>query len=89
MDRKFDFRALLIKIQDRLSKDDRHRLHFLVGDLIPRMQRDDVTLAGTLTVLESLFDRAAVNEDDLEFLIRIFSEIQFYDAVKLLQGLFI
>lgn len=88
MDRQFDFRALLVKIQDRLSNDDRHRLHFLVGDIIPRMQRENVTLAGTLTLLESLFDRAVINEDYLDFLIRIFTEIQCYDAVKRLQGLF-
>ena len=87
MDRQFDFRALLLKIQDRLSNDDRRRLHFLVGDIIPRMQREDVTLGGTLTVLESLFDRAVINEGDLNFLIRIFREIQCYDVVKRLQGL--
>jgi hypothetical protein len=89
MDRQFDFRALLLKIQDRLSNDDRHRLHFLVGDIIPRMQRENVTLAGTLTLLESLFDRAVINEDYLDFLIRIFCEIQCYDAVKRLQGLYL
>lgn len=89
MDRQFDFRALLLKIQDRLSNDDRHRLHFLVGDIIPRMQRENVTLAGTLNLLESLFDRAVINEDYLDFLIRIFTEIQCFDAVKRLQGQFI
>jgi hypothetical protein len=55
MDRQFDFRAFLLKIQDRLLNDDRHRLHFFVAAIIPRMQREDVTLAGTLTLLESLF----------------------------------
>jgi len=85
MERQLDFRALLLKIQDRLSNDDRHRLHFLVGDIIPRMQREDVTLAGTLTLLESLFDRAVISEDYLDFLIRIFREIQCYDAVKRLR----
>jgi hypothetical protein len=86
MDRKFDFRALLIQIQNRLSDDDRCRFHFLIGDIIPRHQRDDCTLSGTLTLLESLFDRAMISDDDLDFLLRVFREIQCYDAVKRLQG---
>jgi hypothetical protein len=89
MDRQIDFRALLLKIQDRLSNDDRRRLHFLMGDIIPRMQRDDTTLGGTLTVFESLFDRAIITEDYLDFLIRVFGEIQCHDAVKRLQGSFV
>lgn len=87
MDRAFDFRALLLQIQNRLSNDDRRRLHFLIGDIIPRHQRDDCTLGGTLTLLESLFDRALISEDYLEFLVRIFKEIQCHDAVRRLQGL--
>lgn len=86
MDRKFDFRALLIRIQDQLSDNDRRRFHFLIGDIIPRHQRDDCTLAGTLTLLESLFDRAIISEDYLDFLIRVFHHIQCHDAVKRLQG---
>lgn len=85
MDRKFDFRALLIRIQDQLSDNDRRRFHFLIGDIIPRHQRDDCTLGGTLTLLESLFDRAIINEDYLDFLIRVFHHIQCHDAVKRLQ----
>lgn len=86
MDRQFDFRVLLVQIQNRLSDDDRRRFHFLIGDIIPRHQRDDCTLGGTLTLLESLFDRALISEDYLEFLIRVFREIQCYDAVRRLQG---
>ena len=86
MDLTFDFRALLIQIQNRLSQDDRRRFHFLIGDVIPRHQRDDCTLGGTLTLLESLFDRALISEDYLEFLIRVFNEIQCYDAVNRLKG---
>lgn len=85
MDRAFDFRALLLQIQNRLSNDDRRRLHFLIGDIIPRHQREDCTLGGTLTLLESLFDRALISEDYLEFLVRIFKEIQCHDAVRRLQ----
>ena len=87
MDRGFDFRVLLIRIQDQLSDNDRRRFHFLIGDIIPRHQRDDCTLAGTLTLLESLFDRAVISEDYLDFLIRVFHQIQCHDAVKRLRGL--
>jgi hypothetical protein len=89
MDRRFDFKALLLKIQDRLSKEDRQRIHFLLSDILPRRQCEDVTLGGTLTLLESLFDHELISEDYVDFLIRIFREIQYHDAVKRLQGLFI
>jgi len=51
MDQQFDFRALLVKLQDCLSDNDRRRLHFIVGDTIPRHLRDDPTLGGTLSLL--------------------------------------
>lgn len=86
MDRQFYFRSLLLKIYNRLSKDDQHRFHFLVGDHIPRVQREDVTLPGTLAVFELLIDRALLNEDELDFLIQIFLQLRCYEAVKLLRG---
>ncbi len=87
MDEQFDFRALLIKLQDCLSDNDRRRLHFIVGDTIPRYLRDDSTLGGTLSLLESLFDRAIISEQDFDYLIHAFNEIQCYEAVKRLKGL--
>lgn len=40
------FRAIILKIQNRLSEDDRLRLHFFLGDDVPRIIRDDLSLRG-------------------------------------------
>ncbi len=86
MDEQFDFRALLLKLQDCLSENDRLRLHFLVGDMIPRQIRDDPTLGGTLHLLESLFDRGRIDSQDFTYLIDAFREIKCYAAVQRLKG---
>ncbi|CAF2626341.1 unnamed protein product [Rotaria sp. Silwood2] len=85
MDEQFDFRALLLKLQDYLSDNDRRRLHFIVGDTIPRHLRDDPTLGGTLSLLECLFDQAKISEQDFDYLICAFNEIHCYEGVKRLQ----
>jgi len=87
MDQQFDFRALLLKLQDCLSDNDRRRLHFIVGDTIPRHLRDDPTLGGTLSLLESLFDQAKISEQDFDYLIRAFNEIHCYEGVERLRGI--
>ena len=79
-------RGILVKLQDRLSDNDRKRLHFYLGNDIPRRIRDDPTLGGTLCLLESLFDQDKISEQDFTYLINAFDEIQCYDAVKLLRG---
>ncbi len=81
-----NFRAILVKLQDRLSDDDRKRLHFYLGNDVPRRIRDDPTLGGTLCLLESLFDQDKINEQDFTFLIHAFDGIQCYDAGDLLKG---
>ena len=86
MDQQFDFRALLVKLQDCLSDNDRRRLHFIVGDTIPRQLRDDPSLGGTLNLLETLFDQAKISEQDFNYLIQIFREIHCYEGVRRLQG---
>ncbi|CAF1003832.1 unnamed protein product [Adineta steineri] len=78
-------RAIILKLQDRLSNDDRKRLHFYLGNDVPRRIRDDPTLSGTLSLMDSLFDQDKVNEKDFTFLINAFDEIQCIDAVKLLR----
>ncbi|CAF1193664.1 unnamed protein product [Adineta steineri] len=78
-------RAIILKLQDRLSSDDRKRLHFYLGNDVPRRIRDDPTLSGTLSLMDSLFDQDKVNEKDFTFLINAFDEIQCIDAVKLLR----
>jgi hypothetical protein len=82
-------RALLVRLQDRLSEDDRRRFNFFLGDDVPRRFRDDPSLGGTLCIMESLFDQDKINEEDFSFLINAFDEIQCLDAVKLLRGNFV
>lgn len=79
-------RAIIIRLQDRLSDDDRRRLHFFFGNNVPRRIRDDPTLGGTLCLMESLFDQDKINENDVTFLIEAFEQIQCLDAAKLLRG---
>lgn len=79
-------RALILRLQDRLSEDDRRRLHFFLGNDVPRRVRDDPSLGGTLSLMESLFDQDKISEEDFTFLINAFDEIQCRDAVKLLRG---
>lgn len=80
-------RALILKLQDRLSDNDRIRLHFFLGNDVPRRIRDDPSLAGTLRLMDSLFDQDKINETDFSFLIHAFDQIQCSDAVKLLKGI--
>jgi hypothetical protein len=80
-------RGTILKLQDRLSNDDRKRLHFFLGNEVPRLIRDDSTLNGTLTLMESLFDQDKISEEDFAFLINAFDEIQCTDAVKILKGI--
>ncbi|CAF0728561.1 unnamed protein product [Adineta steineri] len=78
-------RRIIIKIQARLSDDDRKYLHFFFGDDIPRRIRDDPTLGGTLCAMESLFDRDIISGDDFTYLINAFETIGCLDAVTILK----
>ncbi|CAF2521725.1 unnamed protein product [Rotaria sp. Silwood2] len=82
-------RGIILKLQDCLSDNDRQRLHFFLGDTVPRPIRDDQTLNGTLRLMESLFDQDKINERDVTFLTNAFAAIQCVDAVKLLNGILI
>lgn len=81
-------RGIILKLENRLSDSDRKRLHFFLGNDVPRRIRDDPSLGGTLSLIESLFDQDKINEQDFTFLINAFDEIQCLDAVKLLRGNF-
>jgi hypothetical protein len=82
-------RGIILKLQNRLSDDDRVRLHFFLGDYIPRSIRDDLSLRGTLKVMDSLIDQDKINEQDFTFLINAFDQIQCINAAKLLRGSFL
>jgi hypothetical protein len=88
MNGQFDFRALLLKIQDLLSEKDRHRLHFLLGEDVPRYLRDDLSLSGTLHLLDSLLEKSFISDQDCDYLIEAFNKIHCHDAMKRLQGSF-
>ena len=79
-------RSIILKLEDRLSDNDRKRLHFFLGNDVPRRLRDDPSLNGSLSLMESLFDQDKINEQDFTFLINAFDQIQCIDAVKLLKG---
>jgi hypothetical protein len=79
-------RAVLLKLQDRLSDVDRRRLHFFLGNDVSRRFRDDPTLDDTISLIESLFDQNKINEQDLSLLINALDEIKCTDAAKLLRG---
>ena len=85
----YRLRGTLVKLESRLSDNDRKRLHFFLGDNVPRRIRDDPSLGGTLSLMESLFDQDKINEQNFTFLINAFDEIQCIDAVKLLRGNFL
>ena len=78
--------SIILHLQDRLSTDDRKRLHFHLGNDVPRRIRDDPTLGGTLHRIDSLFDQDQINEQDLTYLIEGFDQIRCFDAAKLLKG---
>ncbi|CAF1206893.1 unnamed protein product [Adineta ricciae] len=79
-----DLRAVILKVEQRLSVDDRHRLHFFLYNDVPKKYGDDLSLYGTLSIIQSLFEQDKINSNDFTFLIKTFYEIQCYDAVKLL-----
>ena len=54
---------------------------------VPRRIGDDKPLNGTLNLMESLFDQDKINEHDFTFLINAFTQIQCFDAVKILKGI--
>ena len=86
MDAEIRFRTLLLKLQDSLSDVDRQRLHFLIGSVIPRRLRDDPTINGTLNLLESLFDRGKITDQEFDFLIEAFEGIDRQDIAWRLRG---
>ncbi|CAF1463095.1 unnamed protein product [Adineta ricciae] len=78
-------RSTILSAIERLSDNDLTRLHFCLGDDVPRRVRDDRTHSGTLSLIDSLFDRNKINNEDLTYLIQAFDQIQCYDAAKLLR----
>jgi len=76
-----DLRAILIKIQDQLSDDDRKRLCSFLS-------QDDSSLDGALHPIDSLIDPDKINKQNITDLIEILEKIQCVEGVKLLKGNF-
>ncbi len=81
-----DLRAIILRIEDRLSEDDRVRLHFFLQDDVPRRYIDDLSLVGTLNLIDSLITQDIINENNVHFLINAFNTIHCFDAVNLLRS---
>jgi len=84
-----EFRALLIKLFNQLSDIDRQAFHFSIGDKIPRKYRDNCTPYGSLQLLDSLFDQNLITEQNFDYLIYIFEQINCYNASTQLKGSYI
>lgn len=80
-------RSIILNLRRLLSDHDRQRLHFYLKNHVPRSIGDDSTLSGTLKLMDSLFDQEKITEQDFTFLIDVFKQIQYLDAVQLLKGI--
>ena len=60
----YRLRAILLKLQDRLSNVDRKYLYLYLGHDVTRRIHDDPSLARTLSLIESLFDQDKISEAD-------------------------
>ncbi|UJR33255.1 hypothetical protein I4U23_020710 [Adineta vaga] len=85
MDRQFDCRKLLINLQSEISSEERTLLHFVIGTIVSRDDRDDITLHGTLNIIETLFQQENITENNLDFLIKAFDAINCHSAVRQLR----
>ncbi|CAM4779646.1 unnamed protein product [Rotaria magnacalcarata] len=82
MNEDFEFRVVLIKIQNSLSDSDRLQLHFLFGEDIPRRLQSNGSLETTLEVLQTLFDRLKISNKNYNYLVRALQAIQRPDCVE-------
>ncbi|CAF1378392.1 unnamed protein product [Adineta ricciae] len=78
----FDFRVVLIKIQNSLSDSDRKQLHFLFGEDIPRTVQEDGSVSSSIDAFQRLLDGAKISPTDSGYLIRALRGINREDCVK-------
>lgn len=88
MSNRRHLRGILLSLQDRLSDNDRERLHFYLRDDVPRTIGDDTTLTGNLRLLEKLFDQDKINDENFNLLIDALTQIRCSDAATTLQSSF-
>ena len=85
-DDTFEFRALLLNIQDSLSDRDRKQLHFLLTDDIPRCLQTDGSLETSLEVIQTLMDRTKISKSNVVYLIQALQKIERRDCAQKLQS---
>lgn len=86
MNQEFNCRVELANLQFLLTEDERRLLHFVIGNVGSRVDRDNITLGGTLKIIESLFEEGKITETNLDFLIKAFDGINCQHAVRRLHG---
>jgi len=86
---KHNLRAVLVKIPDLLSNSDRQRLHYFLAKDVSKDLCDDLTLTGTFHVLEFLFNKTIITDQDCFYLIDALEKTSCHDAAKRLLGKFI
>ena len=85
---KSNLPLILLTIVDRLSDNDRQKLHLILGEHLPRRIADDTSYQGTLSLMKSLLDQNKINEKNLTLLINALETIHCSDLVKFLKGYF-
>ena len=88
MDADTRFRLILTEVDDELSDQDRKRLHFVIGNVIPKRLREHPTVADTVNLWETLFERGKISAEDFQFLIDTFDGIGCHRAAQKLRGVF-
>lgn len=69
-------RSILLKVQDCLRDSERERLHLYSADDVSLRIRDEPSLGGTFSQMESLFEQDKVNELDVTVLVQGFTAIE-------------
>lgn len=87
-EKRIELRTFLVKIFDQLSDEERQAFHRGLGNRIPREYRNQCTRAGSLKVLDNLFEQNIINEEKFDDLIGIFERIPCHRIVDQLRGLF-
>ncbi len=85
MNEEFEFRVVLLKIQNKLSDLDRRELHFLFNEDIPRRLQDG-SLENALDALEALFARVKISKNNYDYLVRALEAIDRHDCAQCLRG---
>ena len=86
MDKEFEFRIILVKIQNSLSDEDRCKLNFLFSEDIPRQLQADGSLGNSLNVLQALFDRTKISKNNCDYIIQALQAIERHDLAQRLIG---